>query len=110
MDELEELRRRRLAELQEQEVARAQQQASEELELQRQVEQLEAVVKARLTKEALSRYGNVKTAHPDLAVQVLIILAQAIQQGQVNEVDDILLRTILEKIAPKRRDFTVTRR
>ena len=59
------------------------QQASEEEQMKQQIEQLEVIVKQALTKEALQRYGNLKAAFPDRAVQLLVILAQAIQSGQI---------------------------
>ena len=85
MDEFEELRQRRQQALQEQ------------AELQQQLEQLEGLVKNNMSKDALARYGNLKVAHPERAVQLLIVLAQAIQAKQIGKVDDETLKRILEK-------------
>lgn len=105
-DELEELKRKRLEQLKEQQ----QEQIQEEAQLEQQIQQLEAIVKQYLTKEALERYGNIKTAQPDKAVQVLAILGQLIQTGRVQKVDDHLFKEILLKITPKKREFKITRK
>jgi len=58
------------------------------------ITQLEQLVKPHLTKEALSRYGNVRVAHPQLCVQVLITLAQRVQKTQ-QTIDDRTLKLVL---------------
>lgn len=106
MDELEEIRKRKLEELQ-----RVQQkQIEEELQLQQQIKQLENIVKGVMTKEALERYGNVKTVHPDKAVQVLAVLGQLLQTGKINKIDDEILKEILIKLIPKKKDFKIKRK
>ena len=105
MDELEEIRRRKLEELKKRQLHQVQ----EEQQLQQQVQQLEEIVKQVLTKEALERYGNLKTAYPDRAVQLLVILAQAIQSGQITKIDDDALKEILKKLTPKKKEFKINR-
>ena len=109
MDELEEIRKRKLDELKKHQVEDTQQQAQEQQQLQQQIQQLEAVVKPALTKEALERYGNLRTAFPDRAVQLLVILAQAIQTGQITKIDDNTLKELLKKITPEKKDFKIKR-
>ena len=75
MSEIEEWRKKRLEELQKQQ----QNQASEEQQVQQQIAELEQGVKPLFTKEALTRYGTLKTAYPDRAVQALIVIAQLAQ-------------------------------
>ena len=87
-----------------------QQQAQEQAQLQQQIEQLEAVIKQFLTKDALARYGTLKTAHPEKAVQLLVILVQAIQSGQIkSQIDDEILKKILQQITPKQREIKIRR-
>lgn len=105
MDSLEELRKKKLEELQQ----RQQQQANDELQAQQELTQLESVVKRLMTKEALSRYGNIKAANSERATQVLLILGQLLQSGRVQVVDDQLLQQVLMQITPKR-DFKITRK
>ena len=109
MDELEEIRKRKLHELRRTQLEKIQQQAQEEEQLKQQIEQLEMMVKQVLTKEALQRYGNLKAAFPDRAVQLLVILAQAIQSGQINKIDDDTLKEILKKLSPEKRDVKIRR-
>jgi programmed cell death protein 5 len=106
MDELEELRRRKLEDLQRRQ---AQQQFSEEAQLRQQIEQLESVVRQSLTKEALQRYGNLKTGHPEKAVQLLVILAQLIQNG-AERIDDEMMKKILVRLTPQKKEFKINRK
>ena len=88
---LEEIRKRKIESLQQQ----AQKQAEEETQLQSQIQQLEEIVRRALTKEALQRYGNLKTAHPEKAVQLLVVVANAIQTQNIKTIDDNQLKEIL---------------
>ena len=88
MPELDEIRKKKLEELRKLQQGRLQEQAQEEMQMQQQIQQLEAIVKQALTKEALERYGNLRAAYPEKAVQLLIILAQAMQQGKIEKIDD----------------------
>lgn len=110
MDELEAIRQKKLEELEQQIKEQAGQQAGEEIQLKQQIEQLEAVVKTKLTKEALERYGNIRAAHPEKAVQVLVVAAQLIQAGQAEMIDDEMLKNILVKLTPQKKDFRITRK
>src|SRR3989338_7751621 len=103
MDELEGIRRRKLEELKKQQLNQVQ----EDQQMRQQVQQLKDIVKQVLTKEALERYGNLKTAYPDRAVQLIVILAQAIQSGQVTKIDDSTLKQILKKITPEKKEFRI---
>lgn len=100
MDEIEKIRENKLEELQ------AKQQ--EQLQLQQQIQQLEAMVKQFLTKEALQRYGNLKAAHQEKAIQLLVILSQLIQQQKIKgKVDDTQLKEILKQITPEKKEFKI---
>ena len=107
MDELEEIKKRRLRELQKQQQQR---QVEEQQELQSQIEQLEIIVKQFLSKEALQRYGNLKVAHQEKAVQLLAILGQAIQQGQIKEkLTDAQLKNVLKQLQPEKKEFKINK-
>jgi DNA-binding TFAR19-related protein (PDSD5 family) len=106
MNELDEARKKKVEQLKRLHDQSAHQ-MQEQQQFQNQVSQLESVVRQVLTREALSRYGNLKTAYPEKAVQVLAILAQAIQSGQISKVDDNLLKEILKKLEPEKRKFTL---
>ena len=102
MAELDEIRKRKLEELQ--------LQAQEQAQLQQQIGQMENIVRQFLTKDALVRYGNLKTVHHDKALQLLAILFQAIQKGQLQgKIDDLTLKKILQQITPKKREIKIKR-
>jgi DNA-binding TFAR19-related protein (PDSD5 family) len=105
MNDIEEIKRKKLEELKKQ-----QQNSSEDYQIQQQVAQLESMVKVVLTKKALERYGNLKTAHPELAMQLLSLLGQAIQNGRIKRVDDEALKNLLRRIQPKKHKFKITRK
>jgi len=104
MTDLEELKRKKLEEFQKQ------QSNPEEIQIQQQIAQLEILVRGVLTKKALERYGNLKTAHPELAVQLLVLLSQAIQSGQIKTVDDDALKNLLMRLQPKKHKFKIIRK
>ncbi len=71
---------------------------------------LEGMVKQKLTKQALERYGNIKTGHPDKAVQLLLILGQAIQTQEIGTIDDEQLKQILMRMDPPKKDTKIIRK
>lgn len=96
-------------ELKKAQLEQMQQQAGEEDQLKQQVAQLEIIVKQALSKDALLRYGNLKSAYPEKAVQLLVVLAQALQSGQITKIDDNTLKDILKKITPEKKDIKIKR-
>ena len=110
MPTLEEIRKKKLEELMQFQHDKLQQQTQEQAQIQQQIELMEDAVKRLLTKEALARYGNLKTAHQEKALQLLIILFQAIQKGQIkSKIDDSTLKKILEQLTPKKKDIKIKR-
>jgi programmed cell death protein 5 len=106
MPNLDEIRKKRLEEL----MGGQQEKLHQQAQMQQQVEQIESVVKQFFTKDALARYGNLKAAHQEKSLQLLIILFQAIQKGQIKgKVDDSTLKKILEQLAPKKREISIKR-
>jgi len=105
--ELEALRQRRLAEMQQngQQQAEAQERAKQ-MEIQKQ-----AVLRQILTPEARDRLANVRIANPEMANMVEMQLIQLAQSGRLGGmISDAMLRDILVKIAPQRREITIERR
>ncbi|MBD3309662.1 hypothetical protein GF351_00410 [Candidatus Woesearchaeota archaeon] len=107
MDEIEEIKKKKLQQMMQKQQEKAQSQMPDQAELQQQIGQLENAVKPVFTKDALERYGNLKTAHPKKAVQLLVILAQAIQSGKIQQVDGKQLKEILQKMEPEKKDFNI---
>ena len=105
MDELEGIRKKKLEALQ----AQYEQEQKEQQAFEQQREQLESIVKAQMTKEAISRYGNLKVAHPEKAVQALVVLAQLLQQNKITMIDDTILKDVLLKLTPPKKEFKIKR-
>ena len=105
-EELEEIRRRRLLELQ-QRLAEEQQQvqARQRLETQKQ-----ALLRRILTPEARQRLTNLKMVRPEFAAQLELQLIQIAQQGKMNlPVTDEQLKDILRRLQPGRREIKIRR-
>ena len=99
MPTLDEVRKRKLEEL-----MRLQQEKLQQLEA------MENIVRQFLTKDALARYGNLKAAHKEKSLQLLVVLFQAIQKGQVQgRIEDSLLKKILEQMTPKKKEIKIKR-
>jgi programmed cell death protein 5 len=109
-DELAELRRRRLEQLQRQQMDRAV--MDEEVERQKQMEaQIQLILKQVLEPEARERLNTIKLTRPEFAraiEQQLVVLAQS---GRIRQrLTDEQLKALLQQIAPEKRDFTIKRK
>lgn len=105
--ELDELRRRRMSDLQ-----RQQEQQAMAAERQREVDQQkQAIMRQILTPEARDRLATLKMAYPDVARSVEDQLIALVQAGRINQqVDDNTLKAILRKVAPQKREITIERK
>jgi len=111
MDELEEIKRRRLQQLQAQ-AAQQQgaQQMAQQAELQKALRQIDSIVKRLLTQEAQDRLANLRLVKPELVQKLKIYLAQLFVSGQVRQIDDAQLKGILEKLQGTKRERKIKRR
>jgi programmed cell death protein 5 len=114
-DELAELRRRRLQELQAQQAARQQnaaQDAQAQAEAQAEADaQKEQILRQIMTPEARERLARLKMARPEETRQVesqLIGLAQSGRLG--SRIDDEQLKIILARLLPGQRDINIRRK
>ena len=75
-------------------------------ELMQQIILLESLAKKHLTKEAISRYGNLKIAHPEIAIKAIAMIAQASQLGQLKKpITDSEFKTLLKEIQQEKKQF-----
>lgn len=84
-----------------------QQSTDEEQQLQQQLAQLEVVVKQMMTPQALQRYGTIKLAHPEKALQALVVIAQMAQAGNIGIIDDTQLKNVLLHITPQKKETKI---
>jgi len=108
--ELEQLRKKKLAEIQRQQHEQAGQQAAAE-EQRRQIEdQRQSILRSVLTSQARERLGTVKIAYPDVAKLVEDQLISLASSGRLDKkIDEDDLRAILRKLAPRRREINIER-
>jgi programmed cell death protein 5 len=106
-EELQELRRKKLAALQrqmtdEQKGAQAEQQMEQ---------QKQALLRSILTPEARQRLANLKMVRPEFTDQLELQLIQLAQQGKVPvPLGDEQLKKILVQLQGRKRETTITRR
>ncbi len=109
MDDIEEIRKKKLMELQRRylEQKKAEEEAiKKEMELEA---QLDAIMRRVLTPEARERLGRVKLVKPELARQVELVLVQLYQAGRIMEpITDEKLKEILAQVdARTRREYRI---
>jgi programmed cell death protein 5 len=109
-DELSELRKRRMAQMQQQ--AGDQQAMAEELERQqKQKSQIQMLLMQVLEPDARERLNTIKLTKPEFAGAVEQQLVALAQSGRVKaKITDAQLKELLRQIAPAKRDYTITRR
>jgi len=109
-DELNEIRRRRMAQLQQQ--AGDQQAMQAELERQERIKsQMQMVLMSILEPDARERLNTIKLTKPDFAGAVEQQLVQLAQSGRLKtKITDSQFKELLRQLAPKKRDYSITRK
>ena len=118
MSDLDEIRQKRMAELQAQQAAmqnQAQQQAAAQAQQQQAQAQFEAQKKQILgqimTPEARARLATLKLTKPDLVNNIELQLIQSAQAGSLRgKVTDDQLKVLLRNIAGQKREIKITRK
>ncbi|HEX3001068.1 MAG TPA: DNA-binding protein [Methanoregula sp.] len=109
-DELAELRRRRMAQLQQQ--AGDQQAMQDELERQQKMKsQVQMILMQVLEPDARERLNTIKLTKPEFAGAVEQQLVALAQSGRLQKkITDAQLKELLRQLAPAKRDYSITRR
>ena len=120
MSDLDEIRQKRMAELQAQQAA-AQQAQQQQAAAQQQMQQQEAqaqfeaqkkqILGQIMTPEARQRLANLKLTKPELVNQIELQLIQSAQSGSLRgKVTDDQLKVLLRNIAGQKREIKITRK
>ena len=109
-EELENLKKKRLQELQQQ--AGLQQDLDVQEEQKQEFEKQKKMILVKiLTPEARERLGRIKIARPEIVENIEAQLIMLAQSGQLkNKINDEQLRILLSKAIPRKRDIKIKRR
>jgi programmed cell death protein 5 len=109
MDDIEAIRKKKLRDLQQQQMFS--QEDFEETQQKESEDQKKLILRAILTDDARERLGRIKAARPEMAENLENQLIMLAQSGRLkNKINDEQLRELLSKILPKKRDITIRRR
>jgi len=83
----------------------------EKIKLQQQIAVIENSAKTYLDKKALQRYGNLRIAHQERALQIAAVIVQAVHEGTIMQpLTDQEFKTILENLQQPKKEFKFTRK
>ena len=110
-EELENLKKKRIQELQQQASLQENLEEQEAAQQKQFEEQKKMILRAILTTQARERLGRIKVARPEIVESIENQLIMAAQSGQLkNKINDEQLRMLLSKAIPKKRDIKIKRR
>ena len=107
MDELEQIRQRRMQQFQQQMMQR--QEMQQEMQIQQALNEIDKIIQKLLTEKARERLTNLNLINPELVQRLKIYLAQMHVAGKLKQVDDKQLKDILIKLQGQKREFSIKR-
>lgn len=111
MSDLDELRRKRMEELQKQAVASENQQIQQQQMQQEMEMQKKQIMMQILTPEARSRLANIRLTKPEFVDQIELQLIQLAQSGRIqNKLTDEQLKDLLKRLSGQKREINITRK
>ena len=110
-EELENLKKKRLAELQNQATYQEGLEEQQEVQMKQFEEQKKAILRSVLTNDARERLGRIRIARPEIVDSIENQLLMIARSGQLkSKINDEQLRMLLQKVIPKKRDIKIKRR
>jgi programmed cell death protein 5 len=112
MTDIEEIRRKRMQQIQQQaaqQSPQAEQQQQEQMRRELETQKRQAMMQL-LTPEARARLANIRLTKPEFVDQIEIQLIQLAQAGRVqSKITDDQLKELLRKLIGKKRDIKISR-
>ena len=112
MTDIEEIRRKRMQQIQQQaaqQSPQAEQQHQEQMRKELETQKRQAMLQL-LTPEARARLANIRLTKPEFVDQIEIQLIQLAQAGRVqSKITDDQLKELLRKLIGKKRDIKISR-
>ena len=80
-------------------------------QIQKKIAEIEFAARQYMSQEAILRYGNLKSAHPQKALQAMAFIAQLGSQDQIKEkITDAQFKQLLLKLEPEKRETKIIRK
>ena len=111
MTDIDEIRRKRMQQLQQQQANQQSSQNAEQEQMRQEVDaQKKQAMMQLLTPEARARLANIRLTKPEFVDQIEIQLIQLAQAGRVQtKITDDQLKELLRKLAGQKREIKITR-
>ncbi|MBS3152809.1 hypothetical protein J4230_05365 [Candidatus Woesearchaeota archaeon] len=83
----------------------------EQKKIQEKILEIESMAKKFMTQEAIERYGRLKSAHQQKALQAMVLIAHLGSQNQIKEkITDEQFKDILMRLEPEKRETKIIRK
>lgn len=77
--------------------------------IQQKVLEIETAAKKYMSQEAITRYGALKSAHQEKALQAIALIAQLGSQNQIKEkITDDQFKQLLMRLEPQKKETKIT--
>ena len=107
MSELDEIRQKKIRELQMLQQRAQQQHVEDQFKAQEIDQQIKLIMRQIMTPKARERLANIRLARPEFARQVEVLLIQLYQSGRLKALDDDQFRALLSKISGGKRETKI---